>query len=60
MYLHRFEDGAIWQVDSEPTSQDLECIKDGLLQVFRVREGRYQELMPNGKWKEVETVRQPD
>jgi len=36
MFLYIFEDGAIAKTKSPPTSDDLDCIKDGILEVLVV------------------------
>ena len=53
MYLYSFEDGTIQQSKTKPTNVDLQCMADGILQVFGTT-GTLFELNDQGKAEEIQ------
>lgn len=53
MYLYIFESGDCRQLIVPPTDADKEAVKDGILSIFCVESGDFQEMRRDLKWRPV-------
>lgn len=53
-YLHIFEDGELLEDDSDPSQDDVDSIKAGILAVIKFEDGMFLELLANGTWADLE------
>jgi hypothetical protein len=53
LFLYIFEDNTLGQSETEPTPDDMDCVRDGLLFVVQYENGRFKELNFGGVYKDV-------
>lgn len=54
MYLYIFDDGSMKQWDEPPSSENLQFIGDGSLNVVRAVNGYFEAIDSSGNWSKVE------